>query len=90
LSDAARTTLLSTPIESDIEEGARRNRFIMGMGGMGGGGGGILQVLLAQLSGLKKPRGFLSIGSFSARRALWVPQSMVWRSTVIPISPTCA
>ena len=48
------TTLLSTPLESDVEEGARRNRFIMGMGGMGGGGGGILQVLLAQLSGLEE------------------------------------
>ena len=39
---------------------ARRNRFFMGMGGMGGGGGGVLQALLTELSGLKKPRGFIN------------------------------
>jgi ATP-dependent Zn protease len=69
LSDAARTSLLSSPLEGDVEEGTRRNRFLMGMGGMGGGGGGILQVLLAQLSGLKKPRGFVNR---HVRRALGV------------------
>jgi len=69
LSDAARASLLSSPLEGDIEEGTRRNRFMMGMGGMGGGGGGILQVLLAQLSGLKKPRGFVNR---HVRRALGV------------------
>jgi cell division protease FtsH len=36
-----------------------RNRFFMG--GMGGGGGmGTLQALLTELSGLKKPRGFIN------------------------------
>ena len=34
-------------------------RFVMGAG-MGGGGMGTLQALLAELSGLKKPRGFLN------------------------------
>src|SRR6185369_10459942 len=53
----------------DLEESTRRNRFLMGMGGMGGGGGGILQVLLAQLSGLKKPRGFFNR---HVRRALGI------------------
>jgi cell division protease FtsH len=36
-----------------------RDRLIMGMGG-GGGGMGTLQALLAELSGLKKPRGFVN------------------------------
>ncbi|MGI5126496.1 AAA family ATPase [Pseudonocardia sp. CA-107938] len=40
---------------------ARRSRFVMGgMNGMGGGGMGTLQALLTELSGLKKPRGFLN------------------------------
>jgi len=69
LSDAARASLLSSPPDPEFEEGSRRNRFIMGMGGMGGGGGGVLQVLLAQLSGLKKPRGFINR---HVRRALGV------------------
>jgi ATP-dependent Zn protease len=68
LSDAARAHLFSEP-PTEVEEGTRRNRFIMGMGGMGGMGGGILQVLLAQLSGLKKPRGFFNR---HVRRALGV------------------
>jgi cell division protease FtsH len=39
----------------------RRNKQIMGMGGSGGGGGmGTLQALLTELSGLKKPRGFVN------------------------------
>ena len=49
------------------EPGAGRDRqFIPGMGGMRGGGGGsggfdgTLQALLAEMSGLKKPRGFLN------------------------------
>jgi cell division protease FtsH len=47
----------------------RTSRFVMGgMNGMGGGGGmGTLQALLTELSGLKKPRGFLNR---YARRAL--------------------
>jgi ATP-dependent Zn protease len=69
LSDAARATLFSSGPEIEVEEGTRRNRFIMGMGGMGGGGGGVLQVLLAQLSGLKKPRGFINR---HVRRALGI------------------
>jgi ATP-dependent Zn protease len=43
--------------------GTRRNRQIMpvgGGGGMGGGGMGTLQALLTELSGLKKPRGFIN------------------------------
>ncbi|HEX7276697.1 MAG TPA: AAA family ATPase [Acidimicrobiales bacterium] len=36
-----------------------RNRIIAGMG-MGGGGMGTLQALLTELSGLKKPRGFMN------------------------------
>jgi cell division protease FtsH len=42
--------------------GTRRYRQIMGMGmgGMGGGGMGTLQALLTELSGLKKPRGFIN------------------------------
>ncbi len=45
--------------------GVRRNGFIPGavnggMNGMGGGGMGTLQALLTELSGLKKPRGFLN------------------------------
>ena len=35
-----------------------RDGMVMGMGG--GGGGGTLQALLAELSGLKKPRGFVN------------------------------
>ncbi len=69
LSDAGRASLFMAPPDSDVEEQRRRSRFFMGMGGMGGGGGGILQVLLAQLSGLKKPRGFVNR---HVRRALGV------------------
>jgi ATP-dependent Zn protease len=71
LSDASRSCLLSastgdaTPPDADA--GTRRHRFFMGMGGMGGGGGGVLQVLLTEMSGLKKPRGLLNRG---ARRVL--------------------
>lgn len=48
----------------DVSSGAepdRRlvNRMMMGMG-MGGGGMGTLQALLAEMSGLKKPRGFMN------------------------------
>jgi ATP-dependent Zn protease len=40
----------------------KRDRQIMGMGMNGGGGGGMgtLQALLTELSGLKKPRGFIN------------------------------
>ena len=71
LSDASQASLLSASTAPDpgADEEGRRNRFLMGMGGMGGGGGGILQVLLAQLSGLKKPRGFINR---HVRRALGI------------------
>jgi len=39
---------------------ARRSRFVMGGMGMGGGGMGTLQALLTEMSGLKKPRGFVN------------------------------
>ena len=45
------------------EPGRRRNKQIVGgmmNGGMGGGGMGTLQALLTELSGLKKPRGFIN------------------------------
>ena len=43
------------------EEGeTRRNRQMMGMGMGGGGGMGTLEALLTELSGLKKPRGFIN------------------------------
>ncbi|HUQ62366.1 MAG TPA: AAA family ATPase [Acidimicrobiales bacterium] len=38
----------------------RRHGFVMGGMGGGGGDGGTLQALLAELSGLKKPRGFVN------------------------------
>ena len=61
LSDASRSSLLAAALpDAGVEEGIRRNRFMMGMGGMGGGGGGVLQVLLTEMSGLKKPRGFIN------------------------------
>jgi cell division protease FtsH len=43
------------------EPDTRRNKQVMGMG-MGGGGGGMgtLEALLTELSGLKKPRGFVN------------------------------
>ncbi|MEU8006727.1 AAA family ATPase [Catellatospora sp. NPDC049111] len=39
---------------------ARRHRFVMGAGMNNGGGMGTLQALLTELSGLKKPRGFVN------------------------------
>jgi cell division protease FtsH len=54
---------LQSGAEEPVTDG-RRSRFVMGGmggGGMGGGGGqGTLQALLAELSGLKKPRGLLN------------------------------
>lgn len=37
-----------------------REQFVMGAGGGGGAGSGTLQALLTEISGLKKPRGFLN------------------------------
>jgi len=42
------------------EPDTRRSKQIMGMGMNGGGGMGTLQALLTELSGLKKPRGFIN------------------------------
>jgi len=45
------------------EPGTRRNKQMIGgmmNGGGGGGGMGTLQALLTELSGLKKPRGFVN------------------------------
>jgi len=42
------------------EPDTRRSKQIMGMGGGGGGGMGTLEALLTELSGLKKPRGFMN------------------------------
>ncbi|MCX6454512.1 MAG: AAA family ATPase [Actinobacteria bacterium] len=54
---------LSEPGKSLITTNAlSSNQFVMGGAGGGGGGGGMgtLQALLTELSGLKKPRGFLN------------------------------
>jgi cell division protease FtsH len=51
--------VLRHELPTGVEDGARRQRFVMG--GMGiGGGSGTLQALLTELSGLKKPRGFFN------------------------------
>jgi cell division protease FtsH len=56
--------LFRQAMESGIEEelDGRRNKQIIGAGMNGGGGGGMgtLQALLTELSGLKKPRGFIN------------------------------
>jgi cell division protease FtsH len=61
LTREAMSAELSAP---PADQGPRRNRQIVGgmmNGGMGGGGGmGTLQALLTELSGLKKPRGFIN------------------------------
>jgi cell division protease FtsH len=48
---------MATPAPEEGE--TRRNRQMMGMG-MGGGGMGTLEALLTEISGLKKPRGFIN------------------------------
>lgn len=54
----ARESMASAPTPAP----ATRSRFVMGGGMQGGGGGGqgTLQALLAELSGLKKPRGLVN------------------------------
>jgi ATP-dependent Zn protease len=63
LSQDVQWRLAQRALSSSAEEepDTRRNKQIMGMG-MGGGGGGMgtLQALLTELSGLKKPRGFIN------------------------------
>jgi ATP-dependent Zn protease len=67
LSADTRWMLATNAMSSSLSEpepvpGTRRHPQIMGMGmnGMGGGGMGTLQALLTELSGLKKPRGFVN------------------------------
>jgi cell division protease FtsH len=63
LSPSVQWHLTQRALSSSIgdEPDTRRNKQIMGMG-MGGGGGGMgtLEALLTELSGLKKPRGFVN------------------------------
>ena len=47
-------------VRAEPEPPPRRNRFVAGMGMGGGAGMGTLQALLTELSGLKKPRGFIN------------------------------
>src|ERR1700752_523826 len=59
----ARGVMSSSFVTDPAEPGARRNKQIIGgmMNGDGNGGGmGTLQALLTELSGLKKPRGFIN------------------------------
>jgi cell division protease FtsH len=64
LSEDTRWTLTRLAMESEIgdEPDTRRNRQMVGglMNGGNGGGMGTLQALLTELSGLKKPRGFVN------------------------------
>ncbi len=64
LSEDTRLLLTRQAMGSEIPEdtGSRRNRQMIGgmMNGGGGGGMGTLQALLTELSGLKKPRGFVN------------------------------
>ncbi|CAB4742092.1 unannotated protein [freshwater metagenome] len=55
-------TYLSDPGKSLVTSAAMaQNKFVVGGAGGGGGGGmGTLQALLTELSGLKKPRGFIN------------------------------
>jgi ATP-dependent Zn protease len=53
----ARRAMAATPVPEEGE--TPRNKQMMGMG-MGGGGMGTLEALLTELSGLKKPRGFMN------------------------------
>jgi len=60
LREAAVGPMATTPADTSTGNswgGPRRESIMMGMGG---GGGGTLQALLAELSGLKKPRGFFN------------------------------
>jgi cell division protease FtsH len=61
LSDDTRSLLTRSAMQTTQEPIATgRSRFVMGGGGMGGGDMGTLQALLAELSGLKKPRGIVN------------------------------
>ena len=64
LSEDTRWLLTRQAMQSEVPDdtGTRRNRQFVGgmMNGGGGGGMGTLQALLTELSGLKKPRGFVN------------------------------
>jgi len=62
LSEDVRWRLAQRALSSVVgdEPDTRRNKQIMGMGMGGGGGMGTLEALLTELSGLKKPRGFVN------------------------------
>ena len=62
LSDDVQWRLAQRALSSSVgeEPDTRRNKQVMGMGMNGGGGMGTLQALLTELSGLKKPRGFVN------------------------------
>jgi cell division protease FtsH len=68
LSSDSQSRLTLDAMRSDLaaasdEPGRRRDKQMVGGmmgGGMGGGGMGTLQALLTELSGLKKPRGFIN------------------------------
>ena len=61
VSAQTRSTLLSAQLDAmTVGDDVHPRRFVMGGMNMGGGGMGTLQALLAEMSGLKKPRGFLN------------------------------
>src|SRR5580692_7020532 len=62
LSDDVQWRLARRALSSSAgeEPDTRRNRQVMGMGMGGGGGMGTLEALLTEISGLKKPRGFVN------------------------------
>jgi cell division protease FtsH len=59
LSDDVQWRLARRALADEGEPDTRRVKQMMGMG-MGGGGMGTLEALLTELSGLKKPRGFVN------------------------------
>ena len=59
-SERSLSLLLEPHLHSSAEHPPRKRDGIIMGGGMGGGGMGTLQALLTELSGLKKPRGFLN------------------------------
>ncbi|HEX9994257.1 MAG TPA: AAA family ATPase [Acidimicrobiales bacterium] len=60
LSPQAQWALHQAELPATAPPSGLSDRIIAGMGGMGGGGMGTLQALLTELSGLKKPRGFMN------------------------------
>src|SRR5450755_395162 len=62
LSDDAQWRLARRALSSSVgeEPDTTRNKQMMGMGMGGGGGMGTLEALLTEMSGLKKPRGFVN------------------------------